>query len=523
MCLKGTTLSLCVCAGKRNFTILFWVFLVKGLEYVIVHQRWIVCLFLLPLSVIFDVYYYVRAWLIFKMCSAPKLHDQRVRDIQRQVREWRKDGSKTYMCTGRPGWLTVSLRVGKYKKTHKNIMINMMDILEVDTEKQVVRVEPLANMGQVTALLNSIGWTLPVVPELDDLTVGTLSSMITERHRPRPRSSPHVCRTSVYSLFLFQDEFSVTQEENSDLFHAVPWSCGTLGFLVAAEIKIVPAKSWVKLHYEPVRGLENICKRFAEASENKQNTFVEGLQYTLDTAVIMTGTMTDHAEPDKINRIGLHFQPWFFKHVESHLKGDRTGVEYIPLRQYYHRHTRSIFWELQDIIPFGNNPVFRWLFGWMVPPKISLLKLTQGETIRKLYEQHHVVQDMLIPMKHMQEAITRFHQDINVYPLWLCPFRLPPGRGMVHPKGQEEELYVDIGAYGEPRVKHFEAKASMRQLEKFVRDVHGFQMLYADVYMEREEFWEMFDGQLYHRLRNELGCKEAFPEVYDKICKSARH
>lgn len=50
-----------------------------------------------------------------------------------------------------------------------------------------------------------------------------------------------------------------------------------------------------------------------------------------------------------------------------------------------------------------------------------------------------------------------------------------------------------------------------------------FQMLYADVYMDREEFWEMFDGQLYHRLREELGCNEAFPEVYDKICKSARH
>lgn len=62
---------------------------------------------------------------------------------------------------------------------------------------------------------------------------------------------------------------------------------------------------------------------------------------------------------------------------------------------------------------------------------------------------------------------------LQVYPLWLCPFLLPPGRGMVHPKGQEEELYVDIGAYGEPKVKHFEAKASTRQLEKFVRDVHG--------------------------------------------------
>lgn len=69
---------------------------------------------------------------------------------------------------------------------------------------------------------------------------------------------------------------------------------------------------------------------------------------------------------------------------------------------------------LQDIIPFGNNPVFRWLFGWMVPPKIALLKLTQGETIRRLYEQHHVVQDMLVPMKDLQAAITHFHQDIDV-------------------------------------------------------------------------------------------------------------
>lgn len=72
-----------------GLALLFLVWIkVKGLEYVIVHQRWIfVCLFLLPLSVVFDVYYYLRAWVIFKMCSAPKQHDQRVKDIQRQVTE----------------------------------------------------------------------------------------------------------------------------------------------------------------------------------------------------------------------------------------------------------------------------------------------------------------------------------------------------------------------------------------------------------------------------------------------------
>lgn len=55
------------------------------------------------------------------------------------MRQWKDEGGRRYMCTGRPGWLTVSLRVGKYKKTHKNIMINLMDVLEVDSERQVAQ------------------------------------------------------------------------------------------------------------------------------------------------------------------------------------------------------------------------------------------------------------------------------------------------------------------------------------------------------------------------------------------------
>ena len=78
---------------------------------------------------------------------------------------------------------------------------------------------------------------------------------------------------------------------------------------------------------------------------------------------------------------------------------------------YCLRHSRSIFWEIQDIIPFGNNVVFRYLFGWLVPPKVnfkitsitnnwivseyfqvSLLKLTQGKTLKRLYETKHMIQ-----------------------------------------------------------------------------------------------------------------------------------
>ncbi|KAK1340048.1 hypothetical protein QTO34_018612 [Cnephaeus nilssonii] len=406
--------SLAVCA----LLFLLWI-RVKGLEFVLIHQRWVfVCLFLLPLSLIFDIYYYVRAWVVFKLSSAPRLHEQRVRDIQKQVREWKEQGSKTFMCTGRPGWLTVSLRVGKYKKTHKNIMINLMDILEVDTKKQIVRVEPLVSMGQVTALLTSIGWTLPVLPELDDLTVGGLiMGTGIESSSHKYGLFQHIC--TAYELVLADGSFvRCTPSENSDLFYAVPWSCGTLGFLVAAEIRIIPAKKYIKLRFEPVRGLEEICDKFKHASQQQENHFVEGLLYSLDEAVIMTGVMTDEVEPSKIRKLSSEKLSNYLKVITA----GQCQSENQTLIQLGHH-------------PFGNNPIFRYLFGWMVPPKISLLKLTQGETLRKLYEQHHVVQDMLVPMKCLMQALHTFHNDIHP-------------AGLVHPKGDETELYVDIGAYG---------------------------------------------------------------------------
>jgi len=68
--------------------------------------------------------------------------------------------------------MAVSFREGKYKKTMHNISVNLIDILQLDTVRRVVRVEPLVSMGQLTATLNPLGWTVPIVPELDDLTVG---------------------------------------------------------------------------------------------------------------------------------------------------------------------------------------------------------------------------------------------------------------------------------------------------------------------------------------------------------------
>ena len=39
---------------------------------------------------------------------------------------------------------------------------------------RTVKCEPLVSMGQLSRTLNYMGWTIPILPELDDLTVGGL-------------------------------------------------------------------------------------------------------------------------------------------------------------------------------------------------------------------------------------------------------------------------------------------------------------------------------------------------------------
>lgn len=491
-------------------------------EHVIVHYRFIFVMFLLPVSCLYDLWFYTRSKIVFALSSAPTKHKEKVADIQKQVREYQSNGEGKGMCTARPGWQTISPQNMNYKTKMYPIKVNLVDVLEIDTARRTVRCEPLVSMGQLTSTLDSLGWTIPIVPELDDLTVGGLvmgTGIETSSHRFG--LFQHICKS--YELVLADGSVKTcSAEEDPDLFYAVPWSYGTLGFLVSVEIEIIPSKRFIKLDYWPVYSMDQMIETFEKEVESVDTAdFVECLVYSPDRAVVMTGNLVDSCEPGKLNEIGRWYKPWFFKHVETFFNlGQRT--EYIPLRHYYHRHSRSIFWEIQDIIPFGNHPIFRYLFGWLVPPKVSLLKLTQGKTLKRLYETKHMIQDMLVPIADLKASLEVFHSEAEIYPIWLCPFKLPASPGMLKVASNKEEMFVDVGVYGVPKNERFDAVKTTRKVEEFVRSVNGFQMMYADSYMTKEEFRSMFDHTLYDEMRSKLRCEGSFPEVYEKVNKKAR-
>lgn len=489
----------------------------------------LICIFLLPISVALNVIGWIRLHLMTLRSNADG-HAKRVQEISKAVKEAGKSEQK--LCTDRPGYATMSLKGEAHKRGHKKIPMKslLVDIIDINTKNLTVRVEPLVNMGQLSRYLIPRGFTLQVTPELDELTVGGLLMGF------GIESSSHVFGLFQeicveYEVVLGDGRviFARADNEYSDLFAALPWSYGTLGLIVGATLKICPCKPYVAVKYRRYDSLSSLSEAFKEAScKPKPSQFVEGLAYSLNSGVVMEADFCDSPKirGSTFNNIGLWFKKWFYVHVLEVVEGKKEGetvVEVMPLRAYYHRHTKGIFWEMQYIIPFADQAWFRYLFGWAVPPNIPLMKSTQTAAMKKLWREQFVVQDMLVPMSELEKMMLYMDKRLRIYPMWLCPHlvvRHEKG-GMLQPSSrcpstQQQEMYVDIGIYGVPHVQPYRHTEEMRALEAKVREAEGYQGLYAVCYMDKKEFREMFHHELYDACREKYGAISRFPDVFEK-------
>lgn len=399
-----------------------------------VQFRWIIVIFIvLPIS--FTLYFLTYLGDVnsdrksFK--QRQKEHDENVQKVVKRLKQ-RNPSKDGLVCTARKPWIAVGMRNVDYKRArHFEVDLSAFrNILEIDKERMIARVEPLVNMGQITRVTVPMNLALAVVAELDDLTVGGLINGY------GIEGSSHIYglfsdTVVAYEIVLADGRVVRATKDNeySDLFYAIPWSQGTLGLLVSAEIKLIPIKEYMRLTYKPVVGnIKDVAQGYMDSfaprdgdqdNPEKVPDFVETMIYCPTQAVCMTGRYASKEEAKKkgnvINSVGWWFKPWFYQHAETALKRGEF-VEYIPTREYYHRHTRCLYWEGKLILPFADQWWFRFLLGWMMPPKVSLLKATQGEAIRNYYHEMHVIQDMLVPLYKVGDALEWVDREMEVSP-----------------------------------------------------------------------------------------------------------
>ena len=215
------------------------------------------------------------------------------------------------------------------KKVCHKIPIPLYDILSLNEDEMTVRVEPMVTVGDITQYLIPKGYTLAVTLEIADATLGGLAfgvGMTTYSHKVGLYQE---C-VKAYEVVLGDGSVvrATRDNEYSDLYHCLPWSHGTLGFLVGLELDIIRVKPYIHMQYIPIRGQKEYCDKMRELSGANDSTadtpdFLEATVYNKDEAVIMVGNFSEVRTPDqkqKINIVTKWYKPWFYKHVETFLK-----------------------------------------------------------------------------------------------------------------------------------------------------------------------------------------------------------
>lgn len=498
------------------------------------YRSLLIMLVIVPASFFYDLFARIRSWIVWSFFQTNVLHDVKVQNIQNQILEWRRNGATKKMCTNRSTWGSVSMRISNFKKNCNRIDLDLHDIIEVDFKKQTVRVEPGVNMGQITDHLNKLGWTLALTIEMEDLTVGGLINGFGLENNSHIYGMLYETAVAYEVVTSDGKVLTCTEQENSDLFKAIPGSHGTLAFLVSVDLKIIPCKKWMKVNYIPCYNQADFKKRITDLTTDRETCpqYVEALVYTRETAVVFTANYCDEPigqERSKINRLNLWFKPFFYKYVEGFLQSG-PDYDYVPIRDWMHRHTRSIFWELEDLVPFANSPLYRWTWGILGAPKISLLKSIWTKEIRNDLVYKHIVQDMVVPLKDLEDTINFVHDTFEVYPMLFYPVRIFPHdpeimiknpKEFINNDPKEGQMYFELGIYGVPKCvkngRKYDGPAEIRKMDLFCREHNGFFFLYTDIFCTEEEFNQTFNFDLYNKCREKYNAKDAFPTIWEKV------
>jgi delta24-sterol reductase len=150
---------------------------------------------------------------------------------------------------------------------------------------------------------------------------------------------------------------TASNSENQELFEGLRGSFGTLGVLTMVEVQLVPLKKFVEVTYHPTFSFENATSKMRYHVTEQRNDYVDGVLFSKDAGVIVTGRLVDTAHGLPIQRFSRPWDEWFWIHAKSLGAKGIITKEFVPVENYLFRYDRGAFWMgmyayQQFMIPF---------------------------------------------------------------------------------------------------------------------------------------------------------------------------
>ncbi|KKZ63163.1 delta24-sterol reductase [[Emmonsia] crescens] len=442
-------------------------------------------------------------------------HNRSVERIAGSIRQFYQNGETFRVQHGS----TNSTRPRRHNRVVD--ISDLSNVLKIDVEKQIALVEPNVPMDRLVEATLPFGLVPPVVMEFPGITAGggyagTAGESSSFKHGffDRTINSVEMVLANGYIT-------TASETENADLFRGAAGAVGTLGITTLLELQLIPATKYVKATYHPRRSVADTIKLVEEETHNPINDYVDGIIFSKDHGVIITGTMTNEKPADvQAQTFSRTTDPWYYLHVKGKTRNATSPVtEYIPLAEYLFRYDRGGFWvgtSAFDYFRFPFNKLTRWFLDDFLHTRMLYRALhASSESSR------YIVQDLALPYSTAESFVDYTSEAFGIFPLWLCPLKQSPQPTM-HPhsdqmEGSSPKNMLNIGLWGFGPADYEEFISKNRELEQqLFHKFGGMKWLYAHTYYTEEDFWQQFDKKWYDDLREKYHA-QSLPSVYDKV------
>lgn len=360
-----------------------------------------------------------------------------------------------------------------------------------------------------------------VVPQLKTITVGGAVTGLGIESASFRNGLPHESVLEMDILTGAGELVTASPEQHADLYRAFPNSYGTLGYSTRLRIQLEPVKPFVALRHIRFHSLAELIAATDRIVDTKgldgvPVDYLDGVVFSPDESYLCVGVRTSTPGPVS-DYTGQDIYYRSIQH-ETGIKEDR-----LTTHDYFWRWDTDWFWCSRA---FGaqNRRLRRW---WPRRCRRSsvywkLVELDQRLGIADWMEKRNgrparerVVQDVEMPIERTCEFLTWFLDTVPISPIWVCPVRLLDPRGWPLYPIQPDRTYVNIGFWSSVPAGATKG-ATNRAIEAKVSALDGHKSLYSDSYYTREEFDELYGGELYKTVKKTYDPDSRLLDLYAK-------
>jgi FAD/FMN-containing dehydrogenase len=431
-------------------------------------------------------------------------HDAKVERVVRQLRRH---------PVGRPASFkkrAVSHQVPKKKDkryTDDKIDISDLDeILDIDVAARTCTAEPGVTFKALVASTLPLGLVPLIVPELETITIGGAVSGCSLESMSFKYGGFHDTCLEYEVITARGDVVACTPDgDRKLLFQMMHGSFGTLGVLSKLKFRLIPAKPFVRVTYEPHATLAAYKAAIWRRFEDRDVDFMDGILHAKDAHVLSLGRFVDAAPYTSR-------YDWLKVYYKSTAERQE---DYLRTQDYFFRYDRGV----TNVHP--KSAIGRLLLGKFLHSS-QVLRLAEKLHYLLPDERPAVTLDVFIPFSKVESFMDWYEREIGFFPMWCVPYRLVRRYEWLSPRfleGVRDELFLDLAIYG---MKQRGSRNYYKEIEDVLAEVGGIKTLISYNYYEEDDFWAIWNRDNYARVKAMTDPDHVFRDLWAKTCRAAR-